>query len=113
MSVPPFCFMSKLIEILVVKKGASSFNDHQPLLPIRGIAETSEDVLSCKIREVRKDFFVRHPGSQIFEDIVDSDPHPADTWLPAALTRFDGDDGLVTHALMSEWSNLILEQNLS
>lgn len=68
---------------------------------IRSIAETRENVLSGEIWKIFEDFFLCHPGSEIFKHVINCDSHAANARLAAALAGFNRDDVLVTHVVMS------------
>ena len=50
-----------------------------------------------KVGKVLKSVLVRHPGSQIFQYVVDRHPEPANARLAAPLARFDGNEVCVVH----------------
>lgn len=65
---------------------------------------------SLVIRKICENLFLCHARSEIFQYIVNRDAHSANARLPAALTRLNGNDVLVTHVVMvTSQSYLIVE----
>ncbi len=73
------------------------------LFAISGVAETGKDVLGGKVREVCEDFGLAHAGSEIRENVVDSDAHTSDAGFAAAFAGFEGDGVLVVHGMGLSW----------
>lgn len=79
------------------RKEASHLRSKQVTLTIGCILQTSRDVLRRKVREISQDFFPRHARGKIFEHIINSDAHTANTWLATAFARLDRNDVLIAH----------------
>jgi len=77
--------------------GVSCRDGQGLLLAIGGVGEAGKNIIAGEIRKVCQDFFGRHAGGEIGEDIIDSDPHPSNAGFATALSRFQGNDVLVVH----------------
>lgn len=53
--------------------------------------QAGKNVVSLQIWKVGKNFTRINPVTQHFKNVVDTNPHSADTRTPAAFARFDGD----------------------
>src|ERR1043165_3794194 len=62
-----------------------------------GIGQTSANIVLREAREICEHFLLGHARSKIFQHIVNRNPHPANTRLPAPLARLDSDDVAVVH----------------
>jgi len=70
------------------------------LLPISGIGKAGPNILFGEIRKLLQNFFLRHSGSHVFEDVIDSNPHAPNTGLTPPLAGFDSNNVLIIHELI-------------
>lgn len=61
------------------------------------------DILPGQLGEIGEYLILCHSRSEILKDIIDSDPHPPDTWLPATLAGLNGDEVAIVHARRYSW----------
>src|SRR5579884_3440246 len=73
------------------------WNRHQLTFAIRGKFQAGADVFNSEFRKVLKDFFLRHTGGEIIQNIVYRYPHPANTRLATSLIGFNCNDVLIAH----------------
>ena len=66
-------------------------------LTVGGEGEAGADVFRGEFGEVFEDFGFGHAGGEVFQDVVNRNPHPPEAGFAAALPRFDGDEVDVIH----------------
>jgi hypothetical protein len=77
---------------------------------IGGEGETSAYVVLGQIGEFLENVSMRHPGCQVFEDVVNSNAQAANARLTAAFTRFHRDDVQISHTATTLCENMGLSK---
>ncbi len=65
---------------------------------MRGKRKACVNIFKLQFREVTQHFFAAHSSSEVFEDVTDSDPHPANAGLAASLSGFYRNSVLIIHS---------------
>ena len=69
----------------------------QSALAVSREGEAGADIFAREIRKITENLVFGHTGGEILEDVVNRNPHAADTGFTSPLMRFDRYDVPVVH----------------
>src|ERR1035441_7312371 len=79
---------------------ASCRKRYRMALLVRRKSQAGANIVFSQLREVRKNFLMRHSQCQPAQNVSDRYPHSSNAGLATAFARFNGDNLSIVHAFL-------------
>jgi hypothetical protein len=70
--------------------------------PLRGVLQTGLEILLSQIGKVLENLLWAHARREVVENIIDCNPHAADTGFSSSFPRFHCDDVPIIHSVTEQ-----------